>query len=262
MTPPSGDRPRPTFARHPAGWFAVAFSEELTAEPRPLHGFGRALVGARAASGRAQVRAVSALPTREQDGLIHVFHGPGAPWPLPRVDLAGWTPGRTVTWRGLRARPSAVVERVVAVRGARRLGPPRCDGVCMTVQLEAPGAALGLPGRIGDVHLRVELRGLGWARVRMDAPASGLAAQQRIHVTPVDERTVDVRAVVHVRRTDASDAAALARDFHAAFVRGFTRDLPIWDQAGGSGGVRPALVPLWRRWCAQFHPGTAASLRV
>ncbi|MCZ7686633.1 MAG: Rieske 2Fe-2S domain-containing protein [Sandaracinaceae bacterium] len=216
---------------------------------------------------------LEAFPVLEQWGVVLVFFDPtgGAPWELPTLDTEGWTPGRTIVWRGLRTHPQEIFENTVdtahigpvhAGRGARLGGPPKREGERMHVDVafDAPGDVVGMPGTVNDVHLAVTMVGLGWVRVETHVRNVDVRARQRILVTPVDEETVDIRGIVHVRETDdPAFTAELARIFYEAYVEDFAKDFPIWENKRYL--TRPRLakgdgpIGTYRKWCEQFYVG-------
>ncbi|MFO0686582.1 MAG: Rieske 2Fe-2S domain-containing protein [Sandaracinus sp.] len=220
------------------------------------------------------------LPVLEQNGVVHAFFDPTgtrAPWSLPVLDESGWTPGRTVIWRGLTTHPQEIFENTVDVahigpihdgRGARLRGKPEMDGERMRVEVEfeAPGAVVGMPDLVNDVHLEVTLRGLGWVVVQTHVRNVEVRARQRIYVTPVDEEHFDIRGIVHVREgDDPAFTEELAELFHRAYVEDFAKDFPIWENKRYL--ARPQLAkgdgPIggYRHWCTQFHTTRAAGER-
>ena len=222
---------------------------------------------------------IDAWPVCEQDGVVHVFYDPSgeAPWALPKLDEEGWTPGRTVLWPGLKTHPQEVFENTVdmahigpvhAGRGATILRKEK-DGERLEVDLEfqAPGDVVGMPDTLNDVHLSVTLRGLGWVVVQTHVRNVGVRARQRIYVTPVDEESVDIRGVVHVKETDdPAFTEELAGIFYGAYVEDFAKDFPIWENKRYLD--RPMLapgdgpIPLYRRWCEQFYPRVSRAAEV
>lgn len=219
---------------------------------------------------------LGAMPVRERNGTIYAFHRPGSsdpaedpPWELPELDEEGWTARRTVHWRDLRTHAQEVFENTVdtahigpihAGQGAAIVGKPRFDRERMEIDIEfqAPGDVVGMPDVLNDVHLHVSLRGLGWVAVDTHVRNVGVRARQRIHVTPVDHETVDIRAVVQVQPTDdPAFTEELARIFYDAYVEDFAKDFPIWENKRYLG--RPLLakgdgpIGAYRKWCAQFY---------
>ncbi|MCV7279900.1 Rieske (2Fe-2S) protein [Mycolicibacterium flavescens] len=91
-------------------------------------------------------------------------------------------------------------------------------------------------------------------------------------ITPVDERTSDVRFMVYIGRTPGRDderAAAKAEQFGAEVIRQFAQDVHIWAHQRYSDP--PALATAeyegftaLRKWATQFYPdgrgGSAADL--
>jgi phenylpropionate dioxygenase-like ring-hydroxylating dioxygenase large terminal subunit len=91
-------------------------------------------------------------------------------------------------------------------------------------------------------------------------------------ITPVDDRTSDVRFMVYIGRRPGDDspkAEAKARDFGAEVIRQFTQDIHIWQHQRYSDP--PALVgaeqqgfTAIRNWARQFYPdgigGSAAEV--
>jgi phenylpropionate dioxygenase-like ring-hydroxylating dioxygenase large terminal subunit len=91
-------------------------------------------------------------------------------------------------------------------------------------------------------------------------------------ITPVDDRTSDVRFMVYIGRRSGDDspkAEAKARDFGAEIIRQFTQDIHIWQHQRYSDP--PALVgaeqqgfTAIRNWARQFYPdgigGSAAEV--
>ncbi len=222
--------------------------------------------------------ALEAMPTLEQDGVIHVFHDPagGQPWPLPAMETEGWTGGRTILWPGVRSHPQEVCENTVDTahigpvhdgRGAHVKGTPERAGEVMRVQInfEASGELVGMPDQMNDVHLDVTMRGLGWLVVHTFVANVDVHARQRIYVTPVDETTIDIRGVIHVRKTDdLAFTEELHRLFYEAYCSDFPKDFPIWENKRYLG--RPVLakgdgpIGIYRRWCTQFYPEAEPSL--
>lgn len=222
---------------------------------------------------------LGALPVRELNGAIYAFHDPsgGPPWELPELDEEGWTARRTVRWRDLRTHPQEVFENTVdtahigpihAGRAATIVGKPSFDRERMEIDIEfqAPGDVVGMPGVVNDVQLHVSLRGLGWVAVDTHVRNVGVRARQRIHVTPVDRETVDIRAVVQVRPTDdPAFTEELARIFYDAYVEDFAKDFPIWENKRYL--ARPLLakgdgpIGAYRKWCTQFYRGAPAEER-
>ena len=214
------------------------------------------------------------LPVREQDGVVHVFHDPagGPPWDLPKLDEEGWTEGRVIHWRGLKTHAQEIFENTVDIphlgpihgaRTGRIVGEPVFEGEKMEIDIEfqAPGDVVGMPGTLNDVHLHVSMRGLGWVAVRTHVRNADVHARQRIYATPVDEDTVDIRGIIHVRKSDdPAFTEQLADLFYRAFVSDFALDFPIWENKRYL--TRPLMVkgdgPLgaYRRWCTQFYPPT------
>lgn len=92
-------------------------------------------------------------------------------------------------------------------------------------------------------------------------------------VTPVDERTSDVRFMVYIGRPrtavkDAARAEAKARQFGEEVIRQFTQDIHIWshqrysDPPALAGSEYEGFTAI-RKWATQFYPdgpgGTAAA---
>lgn len=81
-------------------------------------------------------------------------------------------------------------------------------------------------------------------------------------VTPVDERTCDVRFMVYIGRRPGDDspkAEARARDFGQMIIDQFAADIEIWSHQRYN--EIPALAPsesasfmTFRTWAAQFYP--------
>lgn len=83
-------------------------------------------------------------------------------------------------------------------------------------------------------------------------------------MTPVEEETVDIRGIVHIKPTDDPEfSEELAEVFYRAYVSDFARDFPIWENKKYL--TRPALakgdgpVGLFRRWCSQFYAADDAA---
>lgn len=94
-------------------------------------------------------------------------------------------------------------------------------------------------------------------------------------VTPVDERTSDVRFMVYIGRpkgpvNNAERAEAKARQFGEEVIRQFTQDIHIWshqrysDPPALAGSEYEGFTAI-RKWATQFYPdglgGSAAELR-
>jgi 3-ketosteroid 9alpha-monooxygenase subunit A len=88
-------------------------------------------------------------------------------------------------------------------------------------------------------------------------------------ITPVDERTSDVRFMVYIGRVPGDDspkAEGKARDFGQMVIDQFAADIEIWRHQRYTD--RPALstseydgFTAFRTWAAQFYPDTPARLR-
>lgn len=215
---------------------------------------------------------LDALPTLEQDGVVYVFYDPerGEPWPLPPLEHEGWTRGRAIHWPGLRSHPQEISENTVDTahigpvhsgHGAHVKSVPQREGEVMRIQInfEASGELVGMPEQINDVHLDVTMRGLGWMYVHTHVPNAGVDACQRIYVTPVDDSTVDIRGIIHVKATDdPTFTEDLERLFFEAYCSDFPKDFPIWENKRYL--ERPVLakgdgpIGIYRRWCTQFYP--------
>lgn len=222
---------------------------------------------------------LDAWPVREQDGAIYLFYDPqgGEPWPLPAMDNTGWTPGKSVHWKGLTTHPQEVFENTVDTahigpvhdgRGATIVGKPEREAEMLTIDIEfqAPGDIVGMPGQLNDVHLHVVMRGLGHVHVETQVRNANVFARQRIYVTPIDEGALDIRGIVHVRESDDAEfTRELADLFYRAYVDDFAKDFPIWENKRYL--ERPTLakgdgpIGIYRRWCTQFY-GEASSSEV
>lgn len=216
--------------------------------------------------------AIDAWVVREQDGLIHVFHGrPGEqPFELPALETEGWTEARMIHWRNLATHPQEVFENTVDIthigpvhdgRGARLMHKPEREGPKLLINLEfdAPGDIVGMPEQLNDVHLEVTLRGLGWVVVHTHVRNVDIRARQRLYATPVDEDHIDIRGLVHVReQDDPTFTEELHELFYRAYCEDFAKDFPIWENKRYL--TRPLLakgdgpVGIYRRWCRQFYP--------
>lgn len=125
--------------------------------------------------------------------------------------------------------------------------------------------------RIEDVNSGVEAinGGLGIAVTK----SWGMVDNRTISaVTPVDDRTSDVRFMVYIGRAPGRDdqrAQDKAREFGAEVIRQFTQDIHIWSHQRYSDP--PALATAEyegftaiRKWAMQFYPdglgGSAADL--
>jgi hypothetical protein len=92
-------------------------------------------------------------------------------------------------------------------------------------------------------------------------------------ITPVDDRTSDVRFMVYIGRTPAKNperAEAKAREFGEEVIRQFAQDVHIWQHQRYSDP--PALAnaeqegfTAIRKWAMKFYPdglgGSAAELQ-
>jgi nitrite reductase/ring-hydroxylating ferredoxin subunit/putative sterol carrier protein len=221
---------------------------------------------------------LDAFPVREQNGVVHVFYDPsgGAPWELPELDERGLTPARAVTWRGLATHVQEVYENTVDTahigpihdgRDARIVGKPEIAGEVLRIDIEfqAPGDIVGMPDQLNDVHLHVTMRGFGSVVVETHVRNVDVRARQRIYATPVDEDTIDIRGIVHVRATsDEQYTRELAELFFTAYRDDFAKDFPIWENKRYL--TRPTLakgdgpIALYRRWCTQFYPAADSSV--
>lgn len=210
-------------------------------------------------------------PVKEQNGTIFAFYDPeeGAPWPLPVLEEESFTEQKTVHWKGLRSHPQEVFENTVdtahigpvhAGVGAALTKKPARDGERMVIDIafQAPGDVVGMPGTINDVELTVSMIGLGVVVVDTFVRNVGVRARQRIHVTPIDDDTIDIRGIVQVKKgDDPAFTEELSRIFYEAYVEDFAKDFPIWENKRYL--VSPLLSPadgpigLYRRWCEQFY---------
>jgi phenylpropionate dioxygenase-like ring-hydroxylating dioxygenase large terminal subunit/putative sterol carrier protein len=217
---------------------------------------------------------VDAWPVLEQDGCIYMFFSPvpfepGEPWPLPPIELGEYMPGKLIHWHALRTHPQEVCENTVDTahilpvhdgRGAHVIGEPVRDGNKLVVDLEfeAPGSVVDMPNTWNDVALHVTLHGLGHLIVETHVRNVDVFAMQRIYCTPIDEHSIDLRGVVHVKPTDDPVfSQELAQVFYRAYVEDFARDFPIWENKRYE--PRPTLargdgpIGVYRRWSAQFY---------
>ena len=91
-------------------------------------------------------------------------------------------------------------------------------------------------------------------------------------ITPVDERTSDVRFMVYIGRRPGDDSAraeAKAREFGDEVIRQFTQDVHIWqhqrysDPPALAGAEKQGFTAI-RKWAKQFYPdgigGSAADV--
>ena len=91
-------------------------------------------------------------------------------------------------------------------------------------------------------------------------------------ITPVDDRTSDVRFMVYIGRRPGDDspkAEAKARDFGDEIIRQFTQDIHIWqhqrysDPPALAGAEQQGFTAI-RNWAKQFYPdgigGSAAEV--
>jgi 3-ketosteroid 9alpha-monooxygenase subunit A len=111
---------------------------------------------------------------------------------------------------------------------------------------------------IDDIESRVEAinGGLGIAVTK----SFGMVDNRTISaITPVDDRTSDVRFMVYIGRTPGKDSAradAKAHEFGQEVIRQFAQDIHIWQHQG---------FTAIREWAKQFYPdglgGSAAELR-
>ena len=182
-------------------------------------------------------------PVKEQNGTIFAFYDPeeGAPWPLPVLEEESFTEQKTVHWKGLRSHPQEVFENTVdtahigpvhAGVGAALTKKPARDGERMVIDIafQAPGDVVGMPGTINDVELTVSMIGLGVVVVDTFVRNVGVRARQRIHVTPIDDDTIDIRGIVQVKKgDDPAFTEELSRIFYEAYVEDFAKDFPIWE---------------------------------
>jgi len=214
---------------------------------------------------------IEAFEVLEQNGAIHVFYDPRGrePWALPALEEEGWTKGRTIRWDALRTHPQEVFENTLdtahigPVHGGldtRLTEPPTRDGPRMiaSIEFQAPGDVVGMPGEINDVHLHVTMNGLGCTHVRTHVRNVDVHARQQIFATPIDEHTCDLRGIVQVRATDDPEfTEELERTFYEAFCTDFAKDFPIWENKAYL--ERPGLakgdgpIGTYRKWCRQFY---------
>jgi nitrite reductase/ring-hydroxylating ferredoxin subunit/putative sterol carrier protein len=215
--------------------------------------------------------ALGTWPTLEQDGLIFVFYGRAGeqPWPMAPLQMQRYTAGKMVHWRNLNTHVQEIFENTVDIthigpvhRGqrARVIGKPERNGPKLHIDLEfqAPGDIVGMPDQLNDVHLDVNLTGLGVVIVETHVRNVDVRARQRLYATPVDETHLDIRGIVQVVETDdPAFTEELAELFFTAYVDDFAKDFPIWENKRYL--TRPMLargdgpVGLYRRWCTQFY---------
>lgn len=80
-------------------------------------------------------------------------------------------------------------------------------------------------------------------------------------ITPVDERTSDVRFMVYIGRAPGGDserAERKAAEFGQEVIRQFTQDIEIWQHQRYSDP--PALAPTSTRDSRQFASGPSSSI--
>ncbi|MCB9749757.1 MAG: Rieske 2Fe-2S domain-containing protein [Myxococcales bacterium] len=220
---------------------------------------------------------LGAWPVLEQNGVIHVFYrrDPAQePWPLPELDDRDFVLGGTVLWEGLKTHPQEIFENTVDCAHigpihdgqAARVNTTRRDGhyLVVTLEFDAPGDVVDMPGTLNHVDMTVEMHGIGCIVVNTHVTTAGVRARQRIFATPIDEDTLDLRGVVAVeRQDDPVFTQELADIFYRAYVKDFARDFPIWENKRYL--ERPVLakgdgpIGLYRRWAAQFYPDADAT---
>lgn len=239
-------------------------------------------------------RRITAYPTVERNESVYIWHDTQGREPFfdaPDVfasfgdgsSLADYHPAQRLLQRGAEMHPQYVLENGVDVEHFRYVHKTPISPVFTRHDFDEPVSYVdftitfdGDDGqKIEDVGSGVEAinGGLGIAVTK----SWGMVDNRTIScITPVDDRTSDVRFMAYIgRATDEralrnpERAAAKADEFGREIVRQFQQDIHIWEHQRYSDPPALASSELEgftaiRRWAMQFYPdgkgGSAAEL--
>jgi len=212
-------------------------------------------------------------PTREVNGMILAWHDPqhGEPeWEVEPVEEAGWSPfvlDASCQWL-VRTHVQEIVENSVdaahlpVVHGMGQPEPvvrPAFDGPSFEITLHTvgDGAPIGMDGPVRNTTV-ARIWGLGLLQVvTYFEPLLPMQQRSLIHITPVDQEHVMVRAPLSMRGADGPVVdETLLKAWTDGFADGFERDIAVWEHKV----FRPlprlsrsdGPVMHFRRWAAQF----------
>jgi phenylpropionate dioxygenase-like ring-hydroxylating dioxygenase large terminal subunit len=223
---------------------------------------------------RAQL---SGFLVREQDGVVFVWNGSGAPDfevpAVPELATGGWS-RPLVFKRLLRGRLVDAKENIVdlahfpvvhAPAWRRFTRPPRAldrraEGAHLVFEVEAPMRFLG---RDLVSRFRFDLHGPGVDEVRVQKPVPLL---YRFLTTPIDEHTVELVQLAYAPRLAFPGATRLLRRlYQLSFRSDLPGDARIWARKRYV--PQPVLsevdgpIPWFRSWWSQFTSSTQGAVR-
>ena len=220
-------------------------------------------------------------PLREANGFIFVYHGKGdgsPTWEIPDLDMEGWTPPITRTFR-LRGHPQETTENSVdighlgIVHGYRQveiLDPLELDGPRLKARYAMQREAGGFLGCI-QTEFEVHVHGLGYSWVQVSIKNLGLNTRQFVFATPIDGDHIHLRIALSLQRVSRMSPlprwlrlipppvlnAILPPVLMEGFAHDVSQDFPIWKHkifvqppalAEGDGPVGR-----YRQWAQQFY---------
>jgi nitrite reductase/ring-hydroxylating ferredoxin subunit len=214
---------------------------------------------------------------REKHGVIMVWYsakGDMPDWEMPDFDDSNWTPCISRSWT-IKGHTQEVCENTAdfghfrfihQTNIMRPTSEPKIDGPFFTVSMESdpealvPELRLDHPTTAGNGFCF----GPGLTAADITAKDSGLEAMQRLYVTPVDERHIELRGVVTVGKLDDREATiAYAKGLSEAVFEQWEADVPIWEHKVYR--KTPALndyestIAVFRRWYEQFYSESRAT---
>jgi nitrite reductase/ring-hydroxylating ferredoxin subunit len=258
----------------------------------PFHGFrfdadGTCVAGYPAAKVPKRCQ-LSLYPSREKNGQVLVFFHPQglAPtWEVPDLDLTGFRPLRSTTWR-FAGHPQETSENSVDIgHFAVVHGYDRVDSI---VPIATHGPLLSgsyrLHRRRGgfskalSADVAIQVWGLGYSVVEVYVAEHDLRIRTFVFPTPVQDGQIDLRIALSLRTIASKRAlhplATLAprkllepiieRAAFYAYAADVRQDFDIWTNKTYL--VRPGLadgdgpVGLYRKWVRQFYPVQADEL--
>lgn len=247
----------------------------------PMHGFSFARDGACVATGYGTKPPPTCIarstPTLEHGGVILAYHGArdAAPtWQPPAPDLAGFTPLRTHTLRGVATHPQETSENSVDLghfsvvhryRDVEIIEPVRVEGPYLTIRYRMKRRPL-VPGTRGiSADFTVHVHGLGYSLVEVDVPSHGLQSRHYVLPTPTDGEHIDLRLASCVRAIKGPLRYlprrlldwVVGRLVQRHYLADVSQDLAIWENKAYVHPPRLAdgdgPVGRYRTWTRQFY---------
>jgi nitrite reductase/ring-hydroxylating ferredoxin subunit len=226
-------------------------------------------------------------PVAEHNGFIFAHHDAGAnqpSWQIPDLDMSGWTPPITQTYR-LRGHPQETTENSVdighlgIVHGydeVKMLSPLVLKGPYLNARYAMARPSGRFLGRI-HAEFEVHVHGLGYSFVEVSIKNLGLHTRQFVFATPLDDEHINLRIAMSVKKISRSSPlpwwlglvpgpllnAVLPPMLMKGFAHDVSQDFVIWENKIFV--QPPALAegdgPLgrYRQWTRQFYQNASST---